>query len=268
MYVCPLCLKGFQEDEALSDLTREDVPPRSLGGRKLLLTCRDCNSRTGHELDWHARVERDIMQFLAGHDYPPLSARMGMHAANVEIRKVDDINVIEFLSKNNPPLRTGQVLEEASEWGDGTEIEFKLARRFIPRRADISWLKSAYLLTFAWLGYRYICRDIMNGIRDQINEPAKLHIRTFCMFDHSADALRMVVVQEPAVARGIAVTAHGRIVLLPLFDDDRDFYPRLFESDREILKIHGRSFGWPDKAMYRLDHATPEELAAFWSLRW
>jgi hypothetical protein len=173
---------------------------------------------------------------------------------------------MKFLPNNNPPHRVQQVLEEVREWGDGTEFQLELGWSYIRRRADISWLKSAYLLAFAWLGYKYICRDVMQGIRLQIKEPDQSHVQLFCAFSPSADALRIGMVQEPAIARGVVITAYGRMVLLPLFDDDFDFYPRIFESDRRSLNIHGRSFAWPEKAMYRLDHATPDELAAFWSL--
>src|ERR687892_136380 len=51
-YVCPVCLHAFGEEAlALRFLTREDVPPKSMGGRRLALTCRRCNSEGGHEVD-------------------------------------------------------------------------------------------------------------------------------------------------------------------------------------------------------------------------
>jgi hypothetical protein len=64
-YVCPLCLFAYGET-ALYDglLTREDVPPRSVGGRKIVLTCKPCNDRAGHQIDWHALREADLIGFL------------------------------------------------------------------------------------------------------------------------------------------------------------------------------------------------------------
>ena len=54
-YICPLCLNTFNLSE-LGDkvndiLTVEDVPPKSLGGNPILITCRNCNSKCGHNLD-------------------------------------------------------------------------------------------------------------------------------------------------------------------------------------------------------------------------
>ena len=37
----------------MDTFTVEDVPPQSVGGRPLLLTCYTCNSSSGHTLDWH-----------------------------------------------------------------------------------------------------------------------------------------------------------------------------------------------------------------------
>jgi hypothetical protein len=56
-YICPLCFETFFEkdlDATLENyLTLEDIPPKSLGGKPLALTCKKCNSRSGHELDVH-----------------------------------------------------------------------------------------------------------------------------------------------------------------------------------------------------------------------
>src|SRR5690348_10203246 len=56
-YICPLCFDVFYEkdlDDSLTNhLTLEDIPPDALGGKPLALTCKKCNSRSGHELDAH-----------------------------------------------------------------------------------------------------------------------------------------------------------------------------------------------------------------------
>ena len=52
-YLCPLCMKSFTEQEVRTILTEEDVPQASLGGRRVTLTCRQCNSTCGSEIDVH-----------------------------------------------------------------------------------------------------------------------------------------------------------------------------------------------------------------------
>ena len=51
-YVCPLCMRAFTRYAlAAKELTLEHVPPESLGGRRLVLTCRHCNNRAGAKVD-------------------------------------------------------------------------------------------------------------------------------------------------------------------------------------------------------------------------
>jgi hypothetical protein len=49
-YACPICLRISPSD---ATLTVEDVPPKSVGGRPLILTCKSCNDAAGATLDWH-----------------------------------------------------------------------------------------------------------------------------------------------------------------------------------------------------------------------
>lgn len=51
-YLCPECLSPFNEYE-ISKLTEEDVPQASLGGSRITLTCRKCNSNCGALIDVH-----------------------------------------------------------------------------------------------------------------------------------------------------------------------------------------------------------------------
>src|SRR5690348_9023542 len=66
-YVCPICLRAFAE-EALTDglLTREHAPPRSVGGQRLALTCKSCNSTAGYAADSDLRREADLYDFASG----------------------------------------------------------------------------------------------------------------------------------------------------------------------------------------------------------
>jgi hypothetical protein len=60
-YVCPVCLVPFGEtavEGPVVELPEEHVPPESLGGRSICLTCRSCNSTAGSTIDkqmleWH-----------------------------------------------------------------------------------------------------------------------------------------------------------------------------------------------------------------------
>jgi hypothetical protein len=64
-YVCPLCMRRFPR-EGLKLLTREHAPPRSIGGREIVLTCSECNSTSGHLLDAELRRRETLLDFARG----------------------------------------------------------------------------------------------------------------------------------------------------------------------------------------------------------
>src|SRR4051794_20557943 len=60
-YPCPLCLRLYLPAALTGDphlLTEEDVPPKSMGGKELLLTCIFCNGASGKIWDRHAINDR------------------------------------------------------------------------------------------------------------------------------------------------------------------------------------------------------------------
>src|SRR5690349_23826815 len=63
-YPCPICLECFDR-EALDarNLTLEHIPPESIGGKPLCLTCKSCNDRGGHSSD-HAFAELKRFQSM------------------------------------------------------------------------------------------------------------------------------------------------------------------------------------------------------------
>lgn len=65
LYFCPICGKGYSEGAACSGelLTLEDVSPRNMGGKGLLLTCRTCNSDAGRKLDYHIKSQTELKTF-------------------------------------------------------------------------------------------------------------------------------------------------------------------------------------------------------------
>ncbi len=231
VYICPLCVRSFAENQ-LGVLTFEDVPPKRLGGRPLLLTCKECNDKGGHDVDHHAITEDQLLRVASGQTYrrSPVHVSFADLEVAAELRKEGNTNVISLLPPPcNRLTRIQDLADAARTWADGTEFQIRLRKGYIPRRSEISWLRSAYLLAFAWLGYRYVYRDLLDIVRAQIREPATRHVGAFCGYTGAADARRIIAIQEPEWLRGIAVSAHGRIVLLPLFDEDHGFYERFAE---------------------------------------
>src|ERR1700726_3097145 len=66
-YLCPICMTPFSvEALANKSLSSEHVPPKSVGGRELLLTCTVCNNSAGTKLDADAKIKEDVRIAMAG----------------------------------------------------------------------------------------------------------------------------------------------------------------------------------------------------------
>jgi hypothetical protein len=157
-YVCPQCLRAFNERALdLRLLTREDVPPKSVGGKKIILTCCECNWRAGHEMDAHARREADILDFFGGR----------LSEARAMIRTRSGRLPVHLSSKDRQVTMLGVPKATSPADNDGLKADFNLAtvpdgwqdlrinlqfKPFAPARAEASWVRSAYLAFFAALG--------------------------------------------------------------------------------------------------------------------
>jgi len=65
-YVCPLCRDAFERSEIESKLSVEHVPPSSVGGRPVALTCKRCNNTAGTLLDAEMLRRHNARQLARG----------------------------------------------------------------------------------------------------------------------------------------------------------------------------------------------------------
>ena len=120
-YACPLCL-GISS--SLATFTFEDVPPRSVGGRPLVLTCRDCNSSSGHTCDWHWANFWTVEGFATGDM---------REAVDVQFTYEDLRSVVELSNENGAFIL--RIIKEAS---NPESVKFSL--RLFPTAAGIGQL--------------------------------------------------------------------------------------------------------------------------------
>ena len=91
-YVCPICRKPFTV-EAVDDgrLSKEHVPPQSVGGHELLLTCTACNNTAGTKLDADAKTKEDVRLAMTGRPDRPhrIKATIGGITVNGQLHAKD-----------------------------------------------------------------------------------------------------------------------------------------------------------------------------------
>lgn len=273
LYVCPLCVKGWPRQALSADvLALEHAPPRSLGGRVVALTCKDCNSGAGHTLDDEMHGNEAFLDFVAGNTSRPLRARIEvpdrpeLSGAMVDVGRVDGAIKMVGLPKHSRPEAQRaweeQLAHMADQGGwDGFHFRLAFTKANDPEVTSVGWLRSAYLVAFAAFGYPYILRRDLRPVRDQITHPKDAIIKPFSTTNGARDRSfrQIVLIQEPAELRSVVVQMGRHDVFLPL-SRDNDIYEYLasdrLRGPRFDATVDGKIVPWPNGPQHMIEGAT------------
>jgi hypothetical protein len=181
-YLCPLCLNEFSEHDLVERpttnfLTLEDSPPASLGGSKIALTCKECNSRCGHELDYQlveAIREVDNSYFYPGSKQHGIIDFEGKRLS-VEITAQGDGQMTAYhRTKHNDPTILQRFIFGLKNSTVGPILNLKPPKsRVDQHKVGCALLKTHYIITFSKFGYLFLMDKVYNPIREQIRNPDK-----------------------------------------------------------------------------------------------
>lgn len=178
-YICPICLDQFSEtalDQTIENpLSLEDAPPKSLGGKAKILTCKKCNNTCGHEIDKHL-TER--MQELDSHKFmtnTEFTAKFEINGNTIQGKISIDENgtmTAYHMDKNNNPIKLQDYIKNAKK---DTIINLQIDNKQVnPINLQIALLKTGYLLTFEKYGYSLILDNSYERIRQQLRNPLEI----------------------------------------------------------------------------------------------
>jgi hypothetical protein len=268
-YACPCCLVGYpREAVAVGILTEEHVPPQGLGGRGLLLTCVACNSNSGTNFDAHAVRRSEADDFLRGRVngrvLPATSYADGIPLRGTAQWTDDGIQLFGVPKQNHPKVQAAhfEALDAFVESRNpNPNHSFTVHTHFDEARARISWIRSAYLVAFAALGWTYIFRDVMEPFRSQFKKPDTKILPTYILRNPSASPTerRVLLVNEPDELRCVAVVLGEHMVCLPgMFrpmtcKELAEAFVRRREAGRLNMEFHGKEVPWPRWPTYFLD---------------
>jgi len=265
-YGCPLCGQFFAEDR-FDALSVEHAPPRSLRGRKrvAVLTCRRCNSRAGESVD-DAMLDHEELRDLRRHTMTRrreslVESAEGPVVMDVQFAPNGNVFLFGVPKASRKEAHDAWVREmETCTTGKELRISGTIRARRPQRWAEIGWLRSAYLIAFAWGGYRYAFAPSLEGVRAQLG-PAnrdRVIIRNFAWRIRDAErsdaALRYI--HEPELFRSIAIQMGDVMVLLPMLDD-MNLYSRLGDesTDLRTLNLRWLPIPWPVPPTYGMGSA-------------
>jgi hypothetical protein len=264
-YACPICARWFA---SIEDLTFEHAPPNSLGGREVTLTCVECNSTAGHELDAELRRAQDVRDWSRARHPKPLRGRFEFEGIplNVDVDWTPDgVTVVGIPSLNDPANTAAQ--QAAFERIAASDEPYQEPMRFSfagyrEQHARVALLRSAYIAAFARLGYRYALRPTLEVVREQILDPDAELIERFSL--HRAEPVErraIAWIAKPRVLESVVVQIDDHLVFLPGAKLDGLIYDRL--AARKVWPPHARTFrsldvvnfGWPTEPDLLFDQA-------------
>lgn len=188
---CPICLKIFEESQLEKNLdnylTLEHNPPESLGGKANILTCKNCNNKSGHTLD------NALLKYLLDENFNNYKSNSS-HWTKLSNQKGDKVTaninwdkdgklVINVKGKHSNPKDLKNIIESeekgifpneedplsfyTSKWN----FNFPAPNRSDMRIASIALLKIGYLLAFEKFGHIFLFNKNLEIIRKQILSP-------------------------------------------------------------------------------------------------
>jgi len=178
-YICPICLDQFSEtalDQALENpLSLEDAPPKSLGGKAKILTCKKCNNTCGYEIDKYLTErmqELDHHKFLTKTEF---TAKFEINGNTIQGKISIDENgtmTAYHMVKNNNPINLKDYIKNAKK---DTLINLVIDKKQVNSiNLQIALLKTGYLLTFEKYGYSLILDNSYDRIREQLRNPLEI----------------------------------------------------------------------------------------------
>lgn len=268
-YACPCCLTAYGPDALEARyLTDEHVPPDNAGGKKLILTCADCNHRAGSWLDAHADRRTAVQNLVAGRGADrELRAEIGVDGIVLRgnISGIGDALLLSVVAKANRLDDVDRATRTLDGWTAHGAVDgplgFRVAENISVRRARLSWVRAAYLVAFAALGYRYAFQAQFAQLRAQLADPDAEILPPLGMIDAEAPADRrqLLLVREPAELRSLAVVMGQHTIYLPALEQPRPFQETaaalgtLAAAPGPRPQLRGAEVPWPTEARYDLD---------------
>ena len=176
IYVCPLCCNGFHidalEQTFPNPLTLEDLPPKSVGGKPQILTCKSCNNTGCYRLDKAIKESLTLEQFSKRNPFAELSVKLSFNNSNRVKATTHFINdktlTVKFQTKNNP--YAGRKFEEMRIAWDHSKFDLG----FQNYNPTVGLIRIGYLLAFKCLGNAILLDGNSVKIREQLQNPETL----------------------------------------------------------------------------------------------
>ena len=266
-YCCPICTQLFlPEALEMEVLTLEHAPPKKVGGKPLALTCKDCNSVAGYSVD-SAVVQRqkllDFAKALTGQKQNfkgRATFMIGGEALNINFERDEGIPSIKPPKQINDPKKLKAYqdymmhLSQSGKW-NGEEFKITPSARYHHKFSTIGDLKTAFIICFAFFGYRFALDKRLSVVREQIiNYKQDVIDHYWLTSDPNVTQEHFICLTEKPVT-ALAVKLDNSTIILPWIEGLKSLYEHLGDNyaRKEPITFQGRFFSWPRSLEMRLD---------------
>lgn len=268
-YYCPICANPFHR-KALDckELTLEHIPPAAQGGKGIALTCSKCNNTAGHSIDAAVKNRNDVLEIeslLTQKGEYKGRVRLDFGKENIETVNADLVvkdSKVRFyiVGKSNHPHTPERIKEYFSKvnqkkQSDGPTINLNTKQRYHFWYSKVGDLRTAFLICFAFFGYRYVFDKRLEIVRNQIIHYKEKIIDGFWFQSDSGDEpdTNLYMVDKPFTALSVRL---GKIsILLPWLESPKNFYDFIIQKHPQggHIKFTGARLPWPQTLEMNLD---------------
>ncbi|MGE8423713.1 MAG: HNH endonuclease, partial [Sphingobacterium siyangense] len=175
IYACPICLKEFPviRGQMPAGLTKEHVPPHSLGGGVKCYTCATCNNTFGAKADSHLLKgiqlnQKTFFSSLKEQKVRLFSQTGEMFQAHISTNEDGTLTMYNS-KKNNHPSKLESFIGTV---GEGSILNFTpIVPKVDLHLLNVGLLKSAYLFAFEMIGYEIVVNSNYDIVREQLLAP-------------------------------------------------------------------------------------------------
>jgi len=270
-YYCPICGNPFPRTALDNkELTLEHIPPEAQGGKGIALTCSKCNNTAGYSVDSAVFNRKELKKgieslIIRNQEY---KGRVRLNFGEENLKKVNaDLSVkdskVKFyvIGKSNPPNISENIKEFINKANQGNKSCFQSIKvtpkqRFNLWYSKVGDLRTAFLVCFAFFGYKYVYDKRLEPVRNQIiNYNEKLIEGFWSQSDGNSESnTNLYIIDKPFSALLVNI---GEIsILLPWLESPENFYEFLIQEKyltNSQIQLTGGRLPWPRTLELNLD---------------
>lgn len=270
-YYCPICGNPFPRIALDNkELTLEHIPPEAQGGKGIALTCSKCNNTAGYTIDSavfnRKELKKGIESLITRNQEYKGRVRLNFSKENLE--KVNaDLSVkdpkVKFyvIGKSNPLNISENIKEFINKVNQGNKscfptIKVTPKQRFNLWYSKVGDLRTAFLVCFAFFGYKYVYDKRLEPVRNQIINYKENLIECFWSQSdgNSESNTNLYIIDKPFPA--LLVNLGEISILLPWLESPENFYEFLIQEKyltNGQIQLTGGRLPWPQTLELNLD---------------